>query len=34
MTRADDDDAGIARIEEWRTNPADHDDAGTASIEK
>jgi hypothetical protein len=34
VTRADDDDAGAARIEERRTTPADDDDAGAARIEE
>jgi hypothetical protein len=34
MARADDDDAGVARIEERRMIPADDDDAGVASIEE
>jgi hypothetical protein len=31
MARADDDDAGVASIEERRMIPADDDDAGVAS---
>jgi hypothetical protein len=34
VTRADDDDAGVASIEKWRTIPADDDDAGTPSIKE
>jgi hypothetical protein len=34
MSRADDDDAGVAGIEEWRITPADDDDAGVAGIEE
>jgi hypothetical protein len=34
VTRADDDDAGVARIEERRTIPADDDDAGVARKER
>jgi hypothetical protein len=34
MMRADDDDAGVAGIEEWRMIPADDDDAGVAGIEE
>jgi hypothetical protein len=34
MSRADDDDAGVARVEEWRVIPADDDDAGVARVEE
>jgi hypothetical protein len=34
MTRAGDDDAGVARIEERRMTPAGDDDAGVARIEE
>jgi hypothetical protein len=34
MMRADDDDAGVAGIEEWRMISADDDDAGVAGIEE
>ena len=33
MTRASDDDAGVAGIEEWRMTGDDDDDAGVAGIE-
>jgi hypothetical protein len=34
MIPAGDDDAGVARIEEWRMIPAGDDDAGVARIEE
>jgi hypothetical protein len=34
VTRAGDDDAGVARIEEWCMVPAGDDDAGVARIEE
>jgi hypothetical protein len=34
MTRADDDDAGVAGVEEWRMTQADDDDAGVAGMEE
>jgi hypothetical protein len=34
MTRADDDDAGVAGVEERRMTQADDDDAGVAGMEE
>jgi hypothetical protein len=34
MTQADDDDAGVAGVEEWRMTQADDDDAGVAGMEE